>query len=108
VIHTTPVEGLPHSLVFGSATLFFGKLPTEETEDKSPSVTPTEVQLEGHMFFKKLTFITWCVLMKVLGVTVPRVTQCMTGVDPSGLPFSLGSHRHSSISLLFSFRFVDS
>ena len=29
-------------------------------------------------------------------------------VDPSALSFSLESHRHSSISLSFSFRFIDS
>jgi hypothetical protein len=34
-----------HSLDFGCGALFFGKLPTEPTEDKSASVTPTEVQL---------------------------------------------------------------
>ena len=30
------------------------------------------------------------------------------GVDPSALAFSLASHRHSNISLLFSSRFIDS
>jgi hypothetical protein len=34
-----------HILVFGCAVPFFSKLPTESTEDKSVSVTPTDVQL---------------------------------------------------------------
>ncbi len=34
-----------HSLVFGCDVLFFGNLSTERTEDKSASVTPTEVQI---------------------------------------------------------------
>jgi hypothetical protein len=45
-----------------------------------------------------------------LGVPVPRATQCVyaRSVDSSPLGFSLSSHRHSYIGLVFSSRFIDS
>ncbi len=39
-----------------------------------------------------------------LGVPVPRATQC---IDSSTLVFSLSSHRHSYIGLVFRSRFID-
>ena len=52
--------------------------------------------------------------MYVHGSVVVHVQQSMRHpvfarrVDPSALAFSFASHRHSSISLLFSSRFIDS
>jgi hypothetical protein len=45
VFRTTPADSRAESFVFGLRFFFFGQFSTEATEDKSASVTQTEVEL---------------------------------------------------------------
>jgi hypothetical protein len=49
---------------------------------------------------------TLWIILNIDGTSPSRHPECTRHVDPSSLGFSLPSHRHSYISLLFSSRFI--
>ena len=57
-----------------------------------------------YKFIGKLTAFLQLQEFSLCNITVVSSTR---RVDPSDLAFSLSSHRHSHISLLFSFHFID-
>ena len=68
--------------------------------------TPVVSRSHSPMTLTNLVFINLVYVFRCY--SSPHHPVYVRLVDPSGLAFSLTSHRHSSINLLFSFRFIDS
>jgi hypothetical protein len=98
---------------------FFIRLQINSTHPPTSPISPPSLQERAAYPFKNTySPITLANLSSVnlvsifqVGVPVPHTTQCILYVtrcvDPSVLPFSLSSHRHSYIRLIFTFRFID-